>query len=245
MIKYDDVLRTFYSTKINDQHYFSGFGTKALGDARSTSNIQNFFSQNSVRYKTLITLEQIHSSNVTVLDKGSSEQLMKIEETDGVITNLEQNIITVQTGDCIPIIFVHKKSGIIGISHQGWRGSLKRLQQKMVKKMAELGADKSSIVIAIGPSINDCCYHIEEERYYDFLEEFNGYSDKIFYFRGGKRYLNLPLLNSLLLKDVGIKSENIDFFPFCTSCDKDRFFSYRRDKGKEYGEMASFILKNQ
>ena len=51
-------------------------------------------------------------------------------------------------------------------------------------------------------------------------------------------------LNFLLLKDVGIKSENIDFFPFCTSCDKDRFFSYRRDKEKEYGEMVSFILKN-
>lgn len=244
MIKYDDVLRTFYSTNINDQHYFSGFSTKALGDARSTFNIQNFFLQNNIGYKTLVTLEQIHSSNVAVFDKESSEHVIKIEETDGVITKVQQIIIAVQTGDCIPIIFVHKKSGIMGISHQGWRGSLKRLQQKMVEKMAELGADKSSVLVAIGPSINDCCYHIEEDRYYTFLEEFDGYSDKIFYLRGGKRYLNLPLLNFLLLKDVGIKSENIDFFPFCTSCDKDRFFSYRRDKGKEYGEMVSFILKN-
>lgn len=244
MISYDIDLKTFYSSKISDRNFVCGFGTKATGDARSLTNIQNFFSQNNIVYNSLVVLEQIHSANVEIVPKDQPEALKKIEETDGVITEGEQIMLTIKTADCIPIIFADKKAGVIGISHQGWRGSLKKLQQRMVEAMVKIGAKKDSILAAIGPSIGECCYHIEEDRYYSFFEEFDGYSDKIFHMRGGKHYLNLPLLNFMLLKDSGVKPENIDYFPFCTSCDRERFFSYRRDKNKEYGEMLSFIMKN-
>ncbi len=242
MITYDSGLEIFYSTKINDTKFISGFGTKAMGDARAFSNVVNYFTQNSIDYKTLVTLEQIHSANVALFENANVlNPVEKIGETDGVITPLSQTILTIQTADCVPMIFVDKEAGLIGISHQGWRGSLKRLPQKMVDRLVASGAKKEKIVCAIGPSINNCCYNIDEDRYLEFLMEFDGYNDKIFYKRGDNHYLSLPHLNYLLLREAGIQPPNIDYFPFCTSCNSDRFFSFRRDKNKEYGQMLSFI----
>jgi copper oxidase (laccase) domain-containing protein len=109
--------------------------------------------------------------------------------------------------------------------------------------MLHLGGDKKDILVAIGPSIGTCCYDIDEERYYSFLEEFDGYSNKIFKIKRGKRYLNLAMLNYLQLLESGISEDNIDFFPFCTCCDTKRFFSFRRNDKKDYGEMLSFIVR--
>lgn len=243
MITYDSASNYFSSTKINDKIYFSGFGTRRLGDGRNIDNIFQFFRETVQPYKSLVILEQIHSANLFFFDKPITESLKKIDDCDALITNQPEIILAVKTADCVPIIYCDKKNGLIAISHQGWRGSLKRLPQKVINKMIEQGADKDSLMISIGPSINQCCYEIDDNRYYQFLEEFNGYSDKIFAVRRGKRYLNLPYLNYLLVRDLGIEKRNIDFFPFCTSCDRQRFFSFRRDHKDYQGEMFSFIIK--
>lgn len=243
MLTYDPALKIFYSSKINNNHYFSGFGTRFLGDTRNINNIFNFFNQIDIDYKTIFIPEQIHSTNIAIVDNKNSDGFRKIEDIDGLITKNFKTILVVRTGDCLPIIYVDKTNEIIGISHQGWRGSLKKMVQKMVERMLDIGSSREDILIASGPSIGDCCYDINDDRYYSFLEEFDGYSDKIFYRRGGRTYLNLLLLNYLLLLDIGIPKKNIDFFPFCTKCDAQRFFSFRRDKNREYGEMLSFVVR--
>jgi len=244
MITYDSNLKIFYSTLINDDKFFGGFGTRYLGDGRRIDNIINFFNNNDISYKTIVVPEQIHSVNVSVFNSNLMDNLESIPETDGVVTEEVNSVLTVITGDCSPIMFVDKKQGIVGISHQGWRGSVKRLGQKMIKKIVELGGKKVNIMVAIGPSIGQCCYDIEDDRYYQFVEEFNGYADKIFHRHQGKLHLNLTLLNYLQIKEIGIPERNIDYFPFCTRCDKKRFFSFRRDKRQDYGEMISFIIKS-
>lgn len=244
MIVFDPDLKIFYSTLINDRNFFSGFSTRDLGDARRIDPIFRFFSNNKIAYKKIVVLEQIHSVNITEFVAKDSENFTKIEETDGVLTQDEKTILTARTGDCCPLVFVDKKNRIIGVSHQGWRGSLKRMSQKMVSRMVDMGAELGEIKVAIGPTIGECCYDVPDDRYYEFLEEFDGYSDKIFHVRHGKRHLNLALLNHMLLVEAGIPKENIDHFPFCTKCDTKRFFSFRRDRKKEdYGEMFSFIVK--
>lgn len=244
MIIYDSNLKIFTSTLINDERFFGGFGTRYLGDGRRIDNMFNFFNNNGISYKKIVIPEQIHSTNVAVFDSTSVDNLEKIPETDGVITKDVNSVLTVITADCLPIIFAEKQQGIAGISHQGWRGSVKRLGQKMIKKIVELGGKKENILVAIGPSIGECCYDIDDERFYQFVEEFDGYSEKIFHRRQGKLHLNLSLLNYLQLKEIGIPEKNIDYFPFCTRCDKKRFFSFRRDKKEDYGEMLSFIVKS-
>lgn len=243
MILYDPDLKIFYSTLINEDGFFGGFGTKFLGDGRKTENIINFVQTNIPQYKKIVIPEQIHSTNVSIFKSNLMDSLERVPETDGIVTKEFNSILTVITADCSPLIFVEKKHGIIGISHQGWRGSVKRLGQKMVKKIIELGAKKENIFVAIGPSIGGCCYYIDDDRYYQFIEEFDGYADKIFHRHQGKLHLNLALLNYLQIKELGVSEKNIDHFPFCTRCDKKRFFSFRRDKKQDYGEMMSFIVR--
>lgn len=244
MIVYDSNAKIFYPSSINDSNYYSGFATKSLGDGKiRIENIFKFFDTNNISYKQLVIPEQIHSINIDVYNSRTNEKLAKISETDGVITHEKELILTVVTADCCPIIFVEKNKGLIGISHQGWRGSIKRLCQKMISKIVEEGGMIDNIKIAIGPAIGDCCYNIDDDRYFEFLEEFDGYSKKIFYRRSGKWHLSLNKLNYILLLEKGIKKENIEYFPFCTKCDKNRFFSYRREKKSLQGEMFSFIMK--
>lgn len=244
MITYDSNLKIFFSSLINDERFFAGFGTRYLGDGRRIDNIFNFFNNNGISYKKIVIPEQIHSTNVAFFYSTSVDNLEKIPETDGVVTKEVNSILTVITADCSPIMFVEKQQGIIGVSHQGWRGSVKRLGQKMIKKIIEIGGKKEDILVAIGPSIGECCYDIDDDRYYQFVEEFDGYSEKIFHRRQGKLHLNLSLLNYLQLKEIGIPEKNVDHFPFCTRCDKKRFFSFRRDKKEDYGEMMSFVVKS-
>ncbi len=243
MIIYDPNQKIFSSTLINDEHYISGFGTKFLGDVRHAERIFQALKELNIPYKTVVIPEQIHSVNVAVFESKETGEVEKITDTDGVITKDNNIALTVRTGDCVPIVYGDKKAGIVGISHQGWRGSLKKMVQKMVSMMVKNGSKKEDIFVAIGPSIGVCCYDVDDDRYFTFMSELNGYSDKIFFSYFGKRHLNIPLLNYLLLTEAGIPKEHIDFFPFCTKCDTERFFSFRRDEKKNYGEMVSFIVK--
>ncbi len=242
MIQYNENQKYYFSTLINDSQYQGVFGTKELGDGRKIENVIHFLRKLNIDFDKVVVLDQIHSANVFFFQKTNNQLIEKIEQTDAVITNSPRTVLTTITADCQPIIFVDKKSGLIGISHQGWRGSIKRLPQKVIQTMEKYGSQPGNIFVALGPAIGHCCYHIDEERYYQFLEEFDGYSDKIFSFSGGKRYLSLNYLNYLLLIEVGIKKENIDFFPFCTSCQKKQFFSFRRKKNLQ-GEMLNLVVK--
>lgn len=244
MITYNPDLKIFYSTLINDKQYFSGFSTRELGDARKTDNIETFLKNSGLNYTNLIVLSQIHSTNISVFDDFDlGEKFIRLEDTDGIITANTGVVLTIRNADCVPLLFVDKVNSLIGISHQGWRGSLKKMAAKMVKSFIDHGSKVANITCSIGPSIGACCYNIEEERYYSFREEFDGYSEKIFSRRKGDWFLNLALLNYLQLIDSGVKKENIDFFPFCTKCDKKRFFSRRRSKSNDFEEMFNFVVK--
>jgi copper oxidase (laccase) domain-containing protein len=56
----------------------------------------------------------------------------------------------------------------------------------------------------------------------------------------GQYKLDLKKLNKYLLLEAGIQEENITISHHCTSCEKEIFFSHRRDEGKT-GRMLSFI----
>lgn len=244
MITYDANLKIFASSLINSEGFLSGFTTRAVGDGRKTTTILNFLKTAEVQYKKIVVPEQIHSANVALFSNQDRESFAKVEETDGVVTRDAGVVLTTVTADCCPMIFKDGALGLIGISHVGWRGSLKRIPQKMVAKMKEAGARIEDIVVAIGPTIGDCCYDVTDDRYEQFMEENESWGPQIFHHRGGKWHLNLSFLNYLLLKETGVKEENIDHFPFCTKCDSARFFSYRRDKREDYGEMFSFVVKS-
>ncbi len=242
MYRYDDQLKVFHSTLLDDTHHLSGFGTRMTGDGRKRSTLINFFEVNDVPYKSLIIPDQIHSANIELIPP-EGDVIRVIDTTDGVVTVEDNLALSVVTADCVPIIFSDKKNGVVGISHQGWRGTLKRLATHMIDKMVEMGADIREINVAIGPAIGACCYEMYGDRLYEFLAEFEEVKDTMLVMRGGKTHLSLLFLNYYQLLKKGLDKNHIDFFPFCTKCDADRFFSFQRDNTQRYGEMFSYIIK--
>ncbi len=243
MIIFDKDKQCFTSTLINDEVFFSVFSTKEQKDGRNFHNIFEYLQHKNISYDALVVPKQIHLTAIATVAKPLKGKLAAFDETDGVVAKENGLVLSVISADCVPILYADKIAGVIGASHQGWRGSMNRLPQKMVEKMIRLGAQKARIIVAMGPAIGGCCYDIDEDRYFQFRDAFDDYTGKIFHHHDGKWFLNLSQLNYLLLTEAGIKSENIDFFPFCTRCDKKRFFSFRRDSREDYGEMFSLILK--
>ena len=106
-----------------------------------------------------------------------------------------------------------------------------------------MGCKPKDIVAVIGPSIGVCCLEVGadvEDLFHDNLllrqciEVVKGKE---------KRHINLQNAVRLQLEEAGILHGNIDDFPstFCTFCNEDKFFSYRRDGIRPSGTQVGFI----
>lgn len=213
------------STLINQSLFSHGFSTKAFGDGR--------IEQDSLRID--IRPQQTHGTDILVVQ--SEEDKVPTEICDGIITTLSGLTISVLSADCVPIMYVDPVSQIVGLSHQGWKGTLNVFPEKMIAEMEHLGATVSDIIAIFGPAINACCYEVYGERKYWYESLFQ---ENVFSKQDDKTYVSLYKANRETLINAGVSAENIDIFPFCTSCDRDRFYSYQRDCGIE-GEMIAFV----
>ncbi len=224
------------SSKILSQYkeIIHGVTTRQDGDA------ELWLKKNQSIADNLVLANQIHEDNiiyVTNKDKGKI-----IKETDGLITKEKKVILGIRTADCVPVLFYEPIKKIIASVHAGWRGTLQKISQKMVKEIVKLGGKKENIISFVGPHIGMCCYNIEESRASLFRKEFGDDPRIIARFEDGV-HLDLGFVNFSQLIQAGLKQENIEAPIFCTSCDKNRFFSYRRKikNNDKYGEMLSYI----
>jgi len=223
----------------------SGFTTFDAGDMRKIQTIKDYFVERDIVERKIVIMEQIHSINVTVPDTLHLGDVEVREESDGVVTKEKGTILAVRIADCVPVLFYDPIAGVIGASHNGWRGSVKNMMKSMIQKMETLGAHALNIRIALGPAIGDCCYTVDMDRYVLFMEAVERFEKQIFRPHGGGFHLNLTRLNYELALENGIQKSHIDVFPFCTSCDAKRFFSYRRQYKKhpeQFGEMMGYIM---
>lgn len=173
--------------------------------------------------------------------KGSTSYDTALKATDGLYTKEKNVVLALCFADCVPLYFYDPAAALVGIAHAGWKGTVLQIGKRMVDiwKTAE-GSRQNDIQAVIGPSIGSCCYKVDEHviRYVDQLPIQT--ESAITEVNNSEYMLNLKELNRLILLDAGMKEENITVSPLCTSCEKELFFSHRRDKGKT-GRMMSFI----
>ena len=58
---------------------------------------------------------------------------------------------------------------------------------------------------------------------------------------GQKPHVDLWEANRALLHAAGVSDDRVDAAPPCTMCERERFFSFRRDGG-QIGQQLSFIV---
>jgi len=207
-----------------------GFGTKRLKE-RDLAAMPEL-----ARFRR-VSLKQVHSDIVRIVKTSSPEG----PEGDALLTDQEGILLIIKTADCLPLILVDKNKVSIAAVHCGWRGTRKRLVQKVVRAMQEFfGSVPQDLLVGMGPCISRGCYEVGEDVYVDFIQA--GWHDKGFHkhpYRQGKYFLDLKEVNRLQLLESGVSKEHIFSLDFCTHCE-DAFLSFRRDR-KTRGRMMNFV----
>lgn len=188
--------------------------------------------------KPLVLMEQRHGAQVIL--NPSYQKETPVFGVDGIVSNQRNALFGVVTADCVPLYFFDPILKIIAVAHAGWKGTLLHIADVAISKMKELGSKPSEIVVAIGPHIGACCYEVQESRADAFTYDV-GRNSQVVIMNEGKWFIDLGRANKFQLLNAGIKTEHIDAPIACTSCQEDLFFSYRRDKTIEYGEMLGII----
>lgn len=165
-----------------------------------------------------------------------------LHSVDALITNEKGVTLVTYYADCTPLFFVDIKQKAIGLAHAGWRGTVGRIGEKVVKKMTELyGTNPADIVAAIGPAISVCCYEVDKP----CADNFYALSDLdssrfVFPKENGKYMIDLLETNRQILVAAGVKNENITVSDVCTNCNSELLWSHRATKGKR-GTMSAFM----
>ncbi len=185
--------------------------------------------------------KQVHGNQVLEINDQSNLDVT-IEEFDGLLTNKTGLALSTYHADCVPIYYYDKVKKVIGLAHSGWKGTLNNISKTMVEKMISTYAcDLKDIYIGIGPSIGPCCYEIKE----DLEKEFKGKypNEDIIFQVDNQLYLDLWKANYINLIKLGIIEDHIFMGDFCTSCNLDILYSYRRERTKNR-MLASIVLKD-
>lgn len=195
-------------------------------DMASKSDKENLCKELNMNFDNLTNNKQTHSDIVNIIKK---EDIGKIKEGDALVTNLKKTPLLVFVADCVPVAIVDPKKEAVALCHAGWRGTYSKITQKSIENMEKLyGTNPEDLVCVLGPSIGPCCYEVSK----DLIEKFNtiitNRDEKFYIIKENKYYLDLWKVNELILTSCGVKKENIVNLNICTSCNSDKFHSYRK-----------------
>lgn len=176
-------------------------------------------------------LQQTHSDNIEIVD-----ERIEYPDTDGLIITEKNRPIALRFADCTPLIFYDTKQKIGAISHAGWRGTAQKIGPKTILKMGlNFGSNPDDIIAIIGPAIGLCCYEVSDEVRGKLLETVKDTAGLV----QGKN-VDLKQINARQLQEIGVTK--IDICPYCTSCNNDLFYSYRKENGTLERHYAILML---
>lgn len=194
-----------------------------------------------------VTTDQTHTTNVrkvTKEDEGKGVTKPRdYTDVDGLITNEQGVVLSTFYADCVPLYFVDPVHKAIGLSHSGWRGTVRRMGKVTLEAMREAyGTNPAEVYAAVGPSICQECYEISEEVAEQFYQEFPKHGDELLRNKGnGKYQLDLWKTNEIILLEAGILPEHLAVTNICTCCNEKLLFSHRASKGKR-GNLGAFLM---
>jgi YfiH family protein len=192
----------------------------------------------------LCTASQIHSTKAVIVQE--TWQVSHAPVADALVTNQAGIAIGVLTADCLPILFVDAKNGVIAAAHAGWKGAFAGIIESTLKAMQQLGAENEHILATIGPAIAEQSYEVGAEFYQNFVAQ-NAENEGFFapYLSANSYLFNLPAYGKHRLEKSGITQINI--IAKDTFSNDNEFFSYRRSckRGEPaYGRQISAIMMN-
>ncbi len=185
----------------------------------------------------LVTPHQVHSPDVvTVVDPWDDSDR---PTADSLVTRQRGIVLGVVTADCAPVLLADAEAGVIGAAHAGWRGAHSGVLENTVAAMEALGAERARIAAAIGPTIAQESYEVDDR----FRAQFDESDSGLFATgRQGHWQFDLPAYVMRRLRGSGVmRVENLALDTYAL---EDRFYSYRRatHRGEpNYGRQISLV----
>ena len=170
-------------------------------------------------------LQQVHGNQVVIAKNNMT--------ADASYSQQQSIVCAVMTADCLPIVLCNPQGQCIAAIHAGWRGLLKGIIENTVKAMAQ-----NPLIAWLAPAINRCCFEVGAEVRTAFIQQSIAFETASQAIAHQKYQADIYLLATIILNRLGI--DRIYRNDYCTKCDNQKFYSYRRD-GEQTGRMATLI----
>jgi hypothetical protein len=196
-------------------------------------NLRRFALEVGFATSELYLVNQVHGSRVLVA--GERGAVHANDDADAVVVG-GGNVGGVRVADCVPILVGDLVTGRAAAIHAGWRG----IEAGVIgAALATLGDSRSTRVAAIGPCIAGCCFEVGADVAERIVQATREPGVRVESSRGKAR-IDLRLAARAELRAHGLSPGDIDDVGGCTRCDKERFFSFRRD-GEASGRHLAAI----
>jgi len=249
LLEYNDVLNHAYGIGLNRNYRTA----RAKGEDvynKSMNDYKDLCNALGINYIDCVKPCQQHTKNIKNaiqkinLDKPDFE-MPEYAQTDGLITNKGNIAIATTNADCILLMFFDPVKKVIANVHSGWRGTLQRISVEAVNKMKnEYDSNPKDIICCICPSIRKCHFKVHEDvqkPYYEEFRDLKEINELIVPIEGEDRWaIDTVEINKIILKQAGLKEENIIDSGICSVCHSDLIHSYRVEK-EGYGLSTAII----
>ena len=180
-------------------------------------------------------LDQVHGAAVV-----EATNSIEVITADACFTSQPGIACCVTTADCLPVLITNKTGDMVAGVHAGWRGLSAGILECTLEKFS---CSSNDIFAWLGPAIGPCHFEVGVDVKEAYL---TSASNEIVLKLGecfvptetpGKFMANLYDLAKIKLNQLGVK--NISGGGFCTFCEEDDFYSYRRQA--KTGRVVSLI----
>ncbi len=194
-----------------------------------------------VRPERLLTAYQTHSADVVTVDAPWPPETRP--HADAIVTRARGLAIGATTADCGPVLFADAQAGVVAAAHAGWRGAFNGVLEATIAAMELLGAERSRLVVGLGPMIRQPNYEVGAEFVARF-EAADAGNGRFFQAsaRAGHALFDLPGYIAARLRGCGIV--HIEDVGRCTYAAPQDFFSYRASTHRgepDYGRHVNAI----
>ncbi len=188
----------------------------------------------------LVTLHQVHSGTALVVTAPFPDDARP--HADAMVTDRPGLALGILSADCTPVLFADRQAGVIGAAHSGWKGALGGVVESTLAAMETLGARRSDVVAAVGPTIARRSYEVDD----GFFRRFTAQDPEHerFFSSGKPGHYQFDLEGFVLARIAAAGVERVEALGLDTYSDPDRFYSYRRatHRGEpDYGRQISLI----
>lgn len=206
-------------------------------------NYRIFFEAAGLDIDSTVLVNHEHGATVLSVDhRNCGQGLFKapLPFCDGLVTNDPAVTLVTLHADCGCVYLYDPIKRAIGLAHAGWKGTYKRIAQRLVERMREeFSSEPEDIYASLGPCICQKCFEVDESIADDFVREFSCEAIKKSG-KKGKAFVDIESALIIQLSDSGVKIGNISSMGICTFERDDILFSYRRDRGAT-GAMIGYL----